>query len=115
MGWVVTRVPALRIALFIHGSTGQLRRQSQRVFGPALQLPGPRRLSEEIKSESMPAWTLEQDPVKQKEEKDKEGKEKIKEEPREERTDKEKRKAERAALWVASILSFFQNHGEAWG
>lgn len=39
----------------------------------------------------MPAWTLEQDPVTQKEEKDKEGKEKIKEEPREERADKEKR------------------------
>lgn len=109
--------PALSIALFIQGSTGQLRRQSQRVCGPGLQFPGPRRLSEEIKSESMPAWTLEQDPVTQKEEMEKEGKEKKGGarggENRQRGTEREERKKdrERAAQWVASILSVFSEKG----
>lgn len=70
-----------------------------------------------MKSESMPAWTLEQDPVTQKEEKEKERKEKKRGarggESRQRGTEREERKKdrERAAQWVASILSVFSEKG----
>lgn len=64
----------------------------------------------------MPAWTLEQDPVTLKEEKEKEGKEKKGGarggESRQGRERGERKKdRERAAQWVHSILSVFSEKG----
>lgn len=119
MGWAVTRVPALSIALFIHGSTGQLRRQSQSLLTcPAVPWTQKAELGD--KSESMPAWTLEQDPVTQKEEKDKEGKEKKGgarggENKEEQRGKRGKRTGRELLSGSLASYPFSQKKGEAWG
>lgn len=68
----------------------------------------------------MPAWTLEQDPVTQKEEKEKEGKEKKGgarggENKEEQRGKKGKRTGRELLSGSLASYPFSQNHGEAWG